>query len=60
MAPPRARSRTGLVLAGAVVIAGGISVGVVEWLRLPKGSVWIVVAVTITLVVVIRGVTHPR
>ncbi|OLC00356.1 MAG: hypothetical protein AUH30_02805 [Candidatus Rokubacteria bacterium 13_1_40CM_68_15] len=52
--PPRARSRAGLVLAGAVVIAGGVGVAVVEWLGFPKGSVWIVVAVTVALVVVIR------
>ncbi len=57
MAPPRrGRSRSGLVLAGAV-IAGGVAVAVVEWLRFPKGSVWLVVALTIALVVVIRGVT---
>jgi len=43
-----------LVLAGAVVIAGGVGVAVVEWLGFPKGSVWIVVAVTVALVVVIR------
>ena len=52
--PPRARSRAGLVLAGAVVIAGGVGVAVVEWLGFPKGSVGIVVAVTVALVVVIR------
>ena len=55
--PPRARSRAGLVLAGAVVIAGGVGVAVVEWLGFPKGSVWIVVAVTVVLVVVIRSVS---
>jgi hypothetical protein len=60
MAPPRRGSRSGLVLAGAVVIAGGVAVAVVEWLRFPKGSVWIVVAVTIALVVLIRGVTGRR
>ncbi len=56
----RARSRAGLVLAGAVVIAGGVAVAVVEWLRFPKGSVWIVVAVTVALVVLIRTVTRAR
>jgi len=61
MTPPRqARSRAGLVLAGAVVIAGGVGVAVVEWLGFPKGSVWIVVAVTVAFVVVIRGVTRRR
>ncbi|PYN97993.1 MAG: hypothetical protein DMD91_16205 [Candidatus Rokuibacteriota bacterium] len=58
--PPRARSRTGLALAGAVVIAGGVSVAVVEWLRFPKGSVWVIVAVTIALVVLIRAVAGRR
>jgi len=61
MAPSRhARSQAGLVLAGAVVIAGGVGVGVVEGLGFPKGSVWIVVALTVALVVVIRGVTRRR
>jgi len=55
-----ARSRAGLVLAGAVVVAGGVGVAVVEWLGFPKGSVWIVVAITVALVVVIRGVTQRR
>ena len=61
MAPSRrARSQAGLVLAGAVVIAGGVGVAVVEWLGFPKGSVWIVVALTVVLVVVIRGLTRRR
>ena len=47
------RSQTGLVLAGAVVVAGGVAVGVVELLRFPKGSVWVVVAATVALVVLI-------
>jgi uncharacterized membrane protein len=47
------RSQTGLVLAGAVVVAGGVAVGVVELLHFPKGSVWVVVAATIVLVVLI-------
>ena len=47
------RSQTGLVLAGAVVVAGGVAVGVVELLHFPKGSVWVVVAATIALVVAI-------
>jgi len=59
MAPSRhARWQAGLVLAGAVVIAGGVGVGVVEWLGFPKGSVWIVVALTVTLVVGIRGLSR--
>jgi hypothetical protein len=49
----RRRSQIGLVLAGALVIAGGVAVGVVELLGFPKGSVWLVVAVTIGLIVAI-------
>ena len=49
----RRRSQTGLVLAGAVVVVGGVTVGVVELLHFPKGSVWGVVAATIALVVLI-------
>ena len=49
----RRRSQIGLVLAGGLVIAGGVAVGVVELLGFPKGSVWLVVAVTIGLIVAI-------
>ena len=49
----RRRSQVGLVLAGGVVIAGGVAIGVVELLGFPKGSVWVVVAVTIGLVAVV-------
>ena len=49
----RRRSQTGLVLAGGVVIAGGVAVGVVELLHFRKGSVWVVVAATVALVVLI-------
>jgi hypothetical protein len=54
------RRRLGLVLAGAVVVLGGVGVGVVEVLRLPRGSVWIVVAATVGLVALIRSVTAGR
>ena len=46
----RRRSQTGLVLAGGVVVAAGVAVGLVELFRFPKGSVWVVVAVAIALV----------
>jgi uncharacterized membrane protein YgaE (UPF0421/DUF939 family) len=49
----RRHSQFGLVLAGGVVIAGGVAVGMVELLGFPKGSVWVVVAVTIALVVAV-------
>ena len=54
------RARLGLLLAGGAVIAGAIGVAVVELLRLPKGSVWLVVAATVVLVTVIRAVTVRR
>lgn len=49
----RRRSQTGLVLAGGVVILGGVAVGIIELLHFPKGSVWVVVAATIALVALI-------
>lgn len=57
---PRRRSHLGLVLAGAIVVAGGVAVAVVEMLRFPKGSIWAVIAVTAGLVALIRAVTAPR
>lgn len=53
----RRRSQTGLVLAGAVVIAGGVAVGLAELFQFPKGSVWVVVAATAALVFLIMKVT---
>ena len=49
----RRRSQTGLVLAGGVVIAAGVAVGLVELFHFPKGAVWVVVAITVALVVAI-------
>ena len=49
----RRRSQTGLVIAGGVVIAGGLAIGLAELLHYPKGSVWVVVAVTAVLVFLI-------
>jgi uncharacterized membrane protein YgaE (UPF0421/DUF939 family) len=46
----RRRSQTGLIVAGGVVVAAGVAVGLVELFRFPRGSVWIVVAITIALV----------
>jgi hypothetical protein len=43
------------LLAGAAIVAGAIGIGVVEALRLPKGSVWLVVAITLVVVVVARS-----
>jgi len=43
-----------------VVVAGGVAVALVELLRFPKGTVWVVVAVTVALVAAIRALTAPR
>jgi hypothetical protein len=51
------RSHWGLVAAGVVVIAGGVGVGLVEILHLPKGSIWLVVGATVALVAAIRALT---
>ncbi len=52
------RSPTGTILAGAVLIAAGFTVAVVEMLRLPKGTIWIVVAVAVVALAVIRAATR--
>ena len=54
------RGRLGLALAGAVVIAGGFGIAMVEALLWPRGSLWIVVAATVALVLLIRALTSPR
>lgn len=54
----RRRSGWGTLLAGGVVIVAGFGIAVVEALKLPKGSIWIVVAVALLLLVVIRRVTR--
>jgi uncharacterized BrkB/YihY/UPF0761 family membrane protein len=57
---PRRRSALASVLAGAVVVAGGLAIGLVEAFRLPKGSLWGVVGVVIVLIVAIRTLARPR
>ena len=54
----RRRSQLGLVLAGAVVILTGFAIALVEALKLPKGSIWGVVAAAVVLVIVIRSITR--
>ena len=54
------RSHAGLVLSGAVIIVAGFAVGLGEMLRLPKGSVWVTVGITVLIVGVIRAVTRRR
>ena len=58
--PRRSRSHRGLVLAGAVVIAAGFAIAIVEALHLPKGSIWVVVSATIVIVAAIRYFTRKR
>jgi hypothetical protein len=41
------------------LVAGAVGVGVVEALRLPRGSTWLVIAVTIVFVAVARSL-HRR
>ena len=50
----------GTIVAGVVVIAGGVAVAVVELLQLARGSVWLVAAATVALVALIRGLTARR
>ena len=56
----RRRSHRGLVAAGAVIVAAGFAVAIVEALRLPKGSIWLVVACAAAVVALIRACTAPR
>lgn len=57
---PHERARAGMVLAGAVIVAGAVGVAVVEWLRFPKGTIWLVIGVTVGLVALIRALTSRR
>ncbi len=52
------RSRTGTVLSAAVVIAAGFTVAVVEMLRLPNGTIWLVVAAAVAILAVNRAATR--
>ena len=48
----------GTILAASVLIAAGFAVAVVEMLRLPKGTIWIVVAVAVAALTIIRAATR--
>ena len=48
------RSGTGTILAASVVIAAGFAVAIVEMLRLPKGTIWVVVAIAVALLAIVR------
>jgi hypothetical protein len=52
------RSPTGTILAASVLIAAGFAVAVVEMLRLPKGTIWIVVAAAVAVLAIIRAATR--
>lgn len=52
------RSRAGTVLSACVVIAAGFAVAAVEMLRMPKGTIWLVVAATVAILAVIRAATR--
>jgi uncharacterized membrane protein len=54
----RRRSQWGALLAGGVVIVAGFGIAVVEALKLPRGSVWIVVAAALLIVLLIRRATR--
>jgi hypothetical protein len=54
------RSRAGTILAAAVLIGAGFAVAAVEILRLPKGTIWIVVAVAVAALTIIRAATRRK
>jgi UDP-N-acetylmuramyl pentapeptide phosphotransferase/UDP-N-acetylglucosamine-1-phosphate transferase len=54
----RRRSHWGTVVAGGVVIVAGFGIAAVEALKLPRGSIWIVVAAALVLVLLIRRATR--
>ena len=56
----RRRSHRGLVLAGVVIVATGFAIAIVEAMRLPKGSIWLVVAGAAVIVTAIRAYTVRR
>jgi hypothetical protein len=56
----RRRATLASVLGGAVVMASGVAIGVVEAYHLPKASIWGVVGVAVLLVLAIRTFARPR
>ena len=47
------------IAAGGIVVAAGFAIALVELLRYPKGSVWVVVGVAALLLFVLRVVARP-
>ncbi len=58
MATKRRRQQAATLIAGGVVIAAGVGVALVETFRMPKGSIWLVVAAAVLLVLLIRLVSR--
>ena len=56
----RRRSHRGLVLAAVVIVATGFAIAIVEAMRWPKGSIWVVVACAAVIVAAIRASTARR
>jgi hypothetical protein len=54
----RRRSHHGALLAGGVIVAAGFAVAGVEMSRLPRGSIWVVVAVALVLLLLVRRLTR--
>ena len=54
----RRRSAWGAVLAGGVMVVAGFAVAGVEMSKLPKGSIWVVVAAALVLLLAIRRLTR--
>jgi hypothetical protein len=48
------------VIGGLIIIVAGIAVGLVEALRWPKGSIWLVVGGAVASLLVLRRLTRPR
>jgi hypothetical protein len=53
------RSRWPAIAAGGIVVAAGFTIAVVELLRFPKGSVWIVVGAAALLLFLLRVIGRP-
>ena len=56
----RPRPRWAAVAAGGVVIAAGFAIAIVELLRFPKGSIWVVVGAAALLLFFLRLVGRRR
>ena len=52
-------ARWSTLAAGGVVIAAGFAIALVELLRFPKGSVWVVVGAAALLLFLLRVVGRP-